>query len=221
MANAEVARSAVAARSALVLARESDSESEAQELPVSTDFVAIVTAAPTRPRTARRVGLGRRPRSLTAALVRVLACTLEGSAAGSGRSQELRLRKASIAASAAILSSMPATDEPPDTDALTLGRSFTLSALVTFPAATAFILGVIYAVGAVTRSAELSRAGVPVTVAFPLIPISQELARGIQIFVSPGVLILVLILAASLVLFDVFNRFPGRVRADRQAGEGR
>lgn len=100
---------------------------------------------------------------------------------------------------------MPATDEPPDTDALTLGRSLTLSALVTFPAATAFILGVIYAVGAVTRSAELSRAGVPVTVAFPLIPISQELARGIQIFVSPGVLILVLILAASLVLFDVFS----------------
>ena len=81
----------------------------------------------------------------------------------------------------------------------------TPSALVTFPAATAFILGVIYAVGAVTRSAELSRAGVPVTVAFPLIPTSQELARGIQIFVSPGVLILVLILAASLVLFDVFS----------------
>ena len=110
-----------------------------------------------------------------------------------------------IAASAAILSAMNAADEPSGTEALTLGRSLTLSALVTFPAATACILGVIYAVGAFTRSAELSRAGVPVTVAFPLIPISQELARGIQIFVSPGALILVLILTASLVLFDVLS----------------
>jgi hypothetical protein len=99
---------------------------------------------------------------------------------------------------------MNAADEPSGTEALTLGRSMTLSALVTFPAATACILGVIYAVGAITRSAELSRAGVPVTVAFPLIPISQELARGIQIFVSPGVLILALLLFALLVFFDFF-----------------
>jgi hypothetical protein len=99
---------------------------------------------------------------------------------------------------------MNAADEPSGTEAVTLGRSMTLSALVTFPAATACILGVIYAVGAITRSAELSRAGVPVTVAFPLIPISQELARGIQIFVSPGVLILALLLFALLVFFDFF-----------------
>jgi hypothetical protein len=99
---------------------------------------------------------------------------------------------------------MNAAHEQSDPEELTLARSLTLSALVTFPAATACILGVIYAVGAITRSAELSRAGVPVTVAFPLIPIPQELARGIQIFVSPGVLILAVVLVALLVFFDFF-----------------
>jgi hypothetical protein len=145
------------------------------------------------------------PASSTAALVRVLVCTLGGARLVRAVRHELRVLKARsyIAASAAILSAMNAADEPSGTEALTLGRSLTLSALVTFPAATACILGVIYTVGALTRSAELSRAGVPVTVAFPLIPISQELARGIQIFVSLGALILVPILTVSLVLFDV------------------
>jgi len=101
-------------------------------------------------------------------------------------------------------------DEHPEPEEITLGKDLTLSALVTFPAATACVLGVVYAMGSVTRSAELSHAGVPVTAAFPLIPIPQELARGIQIFVSPGVLVLIPILALTLVVFESVLAVPAR-----------
>lgn len=101
-------------------------------------------------------------------------------------------------------------DEHPEPEEITLGKDLTLSALVTFPAATACALAVIYAMGSITRSAELSHAGVPVAAAFPLIPIPQELARGIQIFVSPGVLVLIPFLAVTLVVFESLLAVPAR-----------
>jgi hypothetical protein len=77
----------------------------------------------------------------------------------------------------------------------------TFAAIVSLPAITALVLGVIYGAGAIARSSELARAGLPVFVAFPLIPISQDLARGVQIFVQPVVLITGILVVISLVLF--------------------
>jgi hypothetical protein len=88
---------------------------------------------------------------------------------------------------------------------ITLGGSLSLSALVTFPAAAALFLGVLYGVGALSRSAELHHAGVPVSVALPLIPLAQELGRGIQIFVQPIVLLLAPILAVAFVAWDLLE----------------
>jgi hypothetical protein len=57
--------------------------------------------------------------------------------------------------------------------------------LATLPALVAASVGVVYATGAIVRAAELEEAGVAAADAFPLIPIEQHLARGIQVLVSP------------------------------------
>lgn len=76
-----------------------------------------------------------------------------------------------------------------------------MQALISIPATTALLLALIYAVGAITRSAELAHAGVPVRVAFPLIPIEQDLARGVQVAVQPSVLIAAILIVIGVGLF--------------------
>lgn len=71
--------------------------------------------------------------------------------------------------------------------------------------AAALILGLIYGVGALVKTAELRNAGVNVGTAFPLIPIQQHLSRGIEIFLAPGTLAFV---AAIFILGAVVHRFP-------------
>jgi hypothetical protein len=71
--------------------------------------------------------------------------------------------------------------------------------------AAALILGVIYGVGALVKTAELRNADVDVGAAFPLIPIQQHLSRGIEIFLAPGTLAIV---AAVFVFGAVIHRFP-------------
>ncbi len=90
---------------------------------------------------------------------------------------------------------------------------FSLRSLVSVPATTAFLLALVYAIGAIARSAELNHAGVQVATAFPLIPIEQDLARGVQVAVQPSVVIDVLLLSASLALFVVADE----LRTHRQA----
>jgi hypothetical protein len=61
-------------------------------------------------------------------------------------------------------------------------------------------IGLVYALGALARLGELIRGGVDVTVAFPIIPVEQHLARGVQILLQPaGLLYLAILIAAALV----------------------
>jgi len=68
----------------------------------------------------------------------------------------------------------------------------------------ALILGLIYGVGALVKTAELRNSGVNVGVAFPLIPMQQHLSRGIEIFLAPETLGLV---ALIFVIGAVIHRF--------------
>jgi hypothetical protein len=86
-------------------------------------------------------------------------------------------------------------------DETPVGGGFGLQSLISIPATTAILLGLIYAVGAVTRSAELNHAGVPLSVAFPLIPIEQDLARGVQVIVAPSLLRGAIFVVVGIALF--------------------
>jgi hypothetical protein len=100
----------------------------------------------------------------------------------------------------------PAESEPQEI--VELAGSLKWGRIVTFPALTAFVLGLLYLAGSITRSAELSHSGVPVTIAFPLIPISEELARGLQIMVQTPIVIFALGLVFYVIVIDTQLRRP-------------
>ncbi len=112
-----------------------------------------------------------------------------------------------------------ASDQTPDVTPVV--RGLDLQALISFPATAAFLLGLIYAVGSITRSAELNHAGVPIAVAFPLIPIEQDLARGVQVVVRPSLLIGVILIVAGAALFIIANdvKKHGAALSQDQAGQ--
>jgi hypothetical protein len=98
----------------------------------------------------------------------------------------------------------PSGDKRSESDeaSITLGAGLSLSAVLSFPAAAAVALGGLYGVGALSRSAELSHAGVPVTVALPLIPLTQDLGRGVQIIVQPISFVIAFLFVVAFIYSD-------------------
>jgi hypothetical protein len=96
-------------------------------------------------------------------------------------------------------------------DRVKLAPSLRWSSVVGFPAAAALLLGLVYGVGAYSRLEELKHADVPVSVAFPLIPISQHLGRGLQVFLDPFVLAVLGVTAITVLLLETLPpRDPDR-----------
>jgi hypothetical protein len=88
-----------------------------------------------------------------------------------------------------------------------------LRALLSLPATAAFLLALVYALGAIARSAELSKAHISTIDAFTLIPIQQYLNRGIQVLVQPSFLIVpVAFVAAAIYLEFELARAPKKKR---------
>ena len=66
-------------------------------------------------------------------------------------------------------------------------------AVTTLPALVAIVAGLLYATGALVRTAELREAGMTVRDTITLVPIEQHLSRGIAVALAPNTLIIVLV----------------------------
>jgi hypothetical protein len=81
-------------------------------------------------------------------------------------------------------------------------RGLTYAATVTtLPALAGIVLGLLYTIGALVRTAELRRAGMTVRDTITLVPIEEHLARGIAVVLSPATLLIVGVAAAGGLLF--------------------
>lgn len=87
------------------------------------------------------------------------------------------------------------------------GAPSLVKAATVAPAVAAVSIGALYTIGILVWSAQLRDAGVTVTDALPLIPLSQLLARGIDAAVglTPS-LIIILIVAVGMVLAELRSR---------------
>jgi hypothetical protein len=81
------------------------------------------------------------------------------------------------------------------------------AAVTTLPALAGIVLGLLYAIGALVRTADLRGAGMSVRDTITLVPIEQHLARGISVALSPETLLTVaVIVVLGLVLHWVLRR---------------
>jgi hypothetical protein len=88
--------------------------------------------------------------------------------------------------------------------------------LTTLPALTAIVLGLLYTIGALVRTAELRGAGMTVRDTITLVPIEQHLARGLAVVLSPATLLLVAVAVAGGLFFAwVLPKLP-RWRATKR-----
>jgi hypothetical protein len=79
--------------------------------------------------------------------------------------------------------------------------------VTTLPALAAIVLGLLYAIGALVRTAELRGAGMTVRDTITLVPIEQHLARGIAVALSPETLLAVAgIVVLGLVFYWALRR---------------